>query len=54
MGAEMNELTDQKEFEERADYCALEDLIKWNVDNEHFQVNKDGLIRGTSLNSKTT
>ena len=37
MGAEMNELTDQKEFEERADYSALEDLKKWNVVNEHFQ-----------------
>ena len=41
MGAEMNELTDQKEFEERADYCALEDLIKWNVD----KVNKGDVLK---------
>jgi len=33
----MNDLTDQKEFEEQADYSAPEDLKKWNIDNEHFQ-----------------
>ena len=45
MNAEMNELTDQKEFEERADYSALEDLKKWNVDNEHFQEIQNKLVQ---------
>jgi len=50
MGTEMNELTDQKEFEERADYSALEDLKKWNVDNEHFQkIQKKLVQKGAKL-----
>jgi len=45
MRAEMNELIDQKEFEERADYSDSEDLKKWNVDNEYFQAIQNKLIQ---------
>ncbi|MCD6271474.1 MAG: zinc ribbon domain-containing protein [Deltaproteobacteria bacterium] len=41
----MNDLTDQKEFEERADYSTPEDLKKWNVDNEYFQAIQNKLIQ---------
>ena len=41
----MIDLTDQKEFEERADYSTPEDLKKWNVDNEHFQTIQNKLVQ---------
>jgi hypothetical protein len=41
----MNDLTDQKEFEERADYSTPEDLNKWNVDNQHFQAIQNKLVQ---------
>jgi len=41
----MNDLTDQKEFEERADYSDPEDLKKWNVDNEYSQAIQNKLVQ---------
>lgn len=45
MDTELNDLTDQKEFEERADYSDPEDLKKWNVDNEYFHAIQNKLIQ---------
>jgi hypothetical protein len=41
----MNDLTDQKEFEERADYSTPEDLKRWNVDNDHFKAIQNKLVQ---------
>jgi hypothetical protein len=46
----MNELSEQKEYEERADYIEEDDLIRWTVENDFFnKIQEKILQRGIKL-----